>query len=115
LDFQKPEDLNSSAIVIADRMASLEVYYCNSCRRGVLTVLASAAANAPRPALSPEQEDRIKQIAKLDLNNTNAQQKYLEAINESNLTKKIELMKEANMYENGTWAETCRLYQELNC
>jgi hypothetical protein len=81
----------------------------------VSVIVAVGVVYRPNVALSSEEEDRLDKIAQLELNNTMARQKYLEAINEDNLTKKIELMQEANMYENGTWAETCRLYPELNC
>lgn len=67
------------------------------------------------PTVSSEQSDRLDRITKLELNNTVAIQKYLESINESNVTKKIELYQEAKMYANGTWAETCRLYPDLEC
>lgn len=80
----------------------------------VISVIIAASSYRP-PSVSPEGQNRLDQIAKLELNNTRAQQKYLEAINEGNVTKKIELLKEANMYQNGTLAETCRLYPELKC
>lgn len=83
----------------------------------VVAFIAIGAAMASQASKPTDQisEDRLDRIAKLEFNNTMAKQKYLEAMNEDNLTKKIELMQEANMYENGTWAETCRLYPELNC